>query len=90
VADYLGRLAKLEEELGLPGCVCDGRRESLVILNEIDGPPAAELREVEDRSRWNCPVHGDSAVALLVRVRLSGGRRRSAQSYGAAGEIHES
>jgi hypothetical protein len=77
VGNVESRIARLEEQIGAAGCTCEGRRDKFVLLNYINGPPAAELDALKARCRWQCPAHGLSSVALLVSLRLNSHYRGS-------------
>ena len=68
------RIAKIEELLGAPGCMCGDRchGQGIVLLIEFHAPATvAEVEEFERRAFWNCPAHGPCHAGLALRMRPS-------------------
>jgi hypothetical protein len=73
VSNFEHRIAKIEDQLGTPGCVCNGRREGIALLSEFRGPATqGELERFNQRAFWTCPVHGPSRASMVLRFRPSG------------------
>ncbi len=78
MGSFESRIEKLEAALGAPGCVCNGREQNFVVLNQISGAYShEELMAKEAACFWDCPAHGEMSVALLIYLRLSTSKRHS-------------
>ncbi len=75
---FVSRIEKLEQALGAPGCICDGREQNFVVIDEISDRYSREaLLAKEAACHWDCPAHGAMSVALLIYLRLSTSKRSS-------------